>query len=69
MTTSIVITCIVSTLGLTNTFSYNATVVLKESANSTFHFVGLGSTENYWSVRDREGREVTFFPECFTVDK
>ena len=69
MVTSMVITCIVSTLGLTNTFSYNTMVVHKESVDSTFHFVGLESTENYWSVRDQEGREITFFPECFIINK
>jgi hypothetical protein len=60
----ILITCIVSTLGLSHTFSYNNTKVHKETIDSTFNFEGLESIDNYWAIKDNEGREVTFFPEC-----
>lgn len=58
------ITCIVTTLGLSLTFNYTDKPVTKQTNDSTFHFVAIDSIDNYWSVRDTEGREVTFFPEC-----
>ncbi len=66
------IICTISTLGLVFTLlrgditpkKGHATTRSGESIVYNLVYNGLGNVDNYARVRDTEGREVTFYPEC-----